>query len=66
MPPITDLTSYDSVATTKLTRLLAAKVDSGTTADGNGNLSLFYDTSGPGGAQQRLTSAITYSVLRLL
>jgi hypothetical protein len=40
---------------------VTVEVDSGT-ADGNGNLSLFYDTSGPGGAQQGLTSAITYSI----
>lgn len=32
------------------------------TADGAGNLALFYDTSGPGGPQQGLTSAITYNV----
>ena len=32
------------------------------TADGNGNLSLFYDISGPGGPQQGLTQALTYSV----
>ena len=32
------------------------------TADGNGNLSLFYDTSGPGGPQQGLMQATTYSV----
>ncbi len=32
------------------------------TADGNGNLSLFYDTSGPGGAQQGLMQTLTYSV----
>jgi hypothetical protein len=31
-------------------------------ADGNGNLSLFFDTSGPGGPQQGLTSTITYTV----
>ncbi len=32
------------------------------TADGNGNLSLFYDISGPGGPQQGLIQALTYSV----
>ena len=32
------------------------------TADGAGNLALFYDTSGPGGPQQGLTSTATYSV----
>jgi Putative Ig domain len=32
------------------------------TADGNGNLSLFYDISGPGGPQQGLMQALTYSV----
>ena len=31
-------------------------------ADGNGNLTLFYDTSGPGGPQQGLTASATYSV----
>ena len=35
--------------------------DSGA-ADGNGNLSLIYDISGPGGPQQGLTAALTYSV----
>jgi len=40
---------------------VTVEADSGT-ADGNGNLSLFYDTSGPGGPQQGLTSAITYNV----
>ena len=30
--------------------------------DGNGNFPLFYDTSGPGGAQQGLTLTATYSV----
>ena len=32
------------------------------TADGNGNLALFYDISGPGGPQQGLMQALTYSV----
>ena len=32
------------------------------TADGNGNLSLFYDISGPGGPQQGLMQSLTYSV----
>lgn len=40
---------------------VTVEADSGT-ADGNGNLSLFFDTSGPGGPQQGLTSAITYNV----
>ena len=35
--------------------------DSGS-ADGNGNLALTYDISGPGGPQQGLTAALTYSV----
>jgi hypothetical protein len=35
--------------------------DSGN-ADGNGNLSLFFDTSGPGGPQQGLTSTIAYNI----
>ena len=40
---------------------VTVEADSGA-ADGNGNLSLFYDISGPGGPQQGLTSAISYSV----
>jgi hypothetical protein len=36
--------------------------DDSAIADGAGNLALTYDTSGPGGAQQGLTQAITYSV----
>jgi len=41
---------------------VTVEADSGN-ADGNGNLSLFFDTSGgPGGPQQGLNSAITYSV----
>ncbi|MGA9565601.1 MAG: putative Ig domain-containing protein [Candidatus Korobacteraceae bacterium] len=32
------------------------------TSDGNGNLALFYDISGPGGPQQGLMQALTYSV----
>ena len=40
---------------------VTVEADSGN-ADGNGNLSLFFDTSGPGGPQQGLTSAITYSI----
>lgn len=31
-------------------------------ADGNGNIALTYDTSGPGGPQQGLSAALTYSV----
>jgi hypothetical protein len=31
-------------------------------ADGNGNLALFFDTSGPGGPQQGLSSTITYTI----
>jgi hypothetical protein len=40
---------------------VTVEADSGS-ADGKGNLSLFFDTSGPGGPQQGLTSAITYNV----
>jgi hypothetical protein len=36
--------------------------DDSAAADGNGNIALTYDTSGPGGPQQGLTQAITYSV----
>jgi hypothetical protein len=36
--------------------------DDSAAADGNGNIALTYDTSGPGGSQQGLTQAITYSV----
>ena len=41
---------------------VTVEADSGS-PDGNGNRSLFFDTSGPGGPQQGgLTSAITYNV----
>ena len=40
---------------------VTVEADSGC-PDGNGNRSLFFDTSGPGGPQQGLTSAITYNV----
>ena len=40
---------------------VTVEADSGS-PDGNGNLSLFFDTSGPGSPQQGLTSAITYNV----
>jgi hypothetical protein len=40
---------------------VTVEADSGN-ADGNGNLALLFDTSGPGGPQQGLTSAITYAV----
>ena len=40
---------------------VTVEADSGN-ADGNGNLSLFFDTSGPGGPQQGLNSAITYAI----
>jgi hypothetical protein len=36
--------------------------DDSAAADGNGNLVLTYDTSGPGGAQQGLTQTLTYTV----
>ncbi len=36
--------------------------DDSASADGNGNLALTYDISGPGGPQQGLTAALTYSV----
>ena len=36
--------------------------DDSAAADGNGNIALTYDTSGPNGSQQGLTQAITYSV----
>ena len=40
---------------------VTVEVDSAA-ADGAGHLGLFYDTSGPGGPQQGLTSAVTYNV----
>ena len=40
---------------------VTVEADSGN-ADGSGNLSLFYDISGPGGPQQGLTAIATYSV----
>ncbi len=36
--------------------------DDSATADGNGNIALTYDTSGPGGPQQGLSATLTYSV----
>lgn len=36
--------------------------DDSATADGNGNLALNYDISGPGGPQQGLSASLTYSV----
>jgi hypothetical protein len=36
--------------------------DDSAAADGNGNLALMYDISGPGGPVQGLTAALTYSV----
>jgi len=40
---------------------VTVEADSGS-ADGIGNLSLFFDTSDRGGPQRGLTSAITYSI----
>jgi len=53
--------SYQGATLQAVLPSVTVEADSGT-ADGNGNLALFYDTSGPGGAQQGLTSAITYNV----
>jgi hypothetical protein len=53
--------SYQGGSLQAVLPTVTVEADSGT-ADGNGNLSLFFDTSGPGGPQQGLTSAITYNV----
>jgi hypothetical protein len=53
--------SYQGASLQAVLPSVTVEADSAT-PDGNGNLSLFFDTSGPGGPQQGLTSAITYAV----
>jgi len=53
--------SYQGATLQAVLPTVTVEDDSGA-ADGNGNLSLIYDISGPGGPQQGLTAALTYSV----
>ena len=53
--------SYQGGSLQAVLPAVTVEADSGN-ADGNGNLALTFDTSGPGGPQQGLTSAITYNI----
>jgi len=53
--------SYQGATLQAVSPGITVEADSAT-ADGAGNLSLFFDISGPGGPAQGLTQALTYSV----